>query len=236
MLAHTLLLALAATGATASYHNAIHPGALAAKRDLSARQTQTDDDPTATATDTASGDDCLDGLMSIYSSLPTPPPEILSWEESATFTDPCSVSVPASLSSAFSSYEDEALSWYTQHSSEIFAALSQCPELSSIASGAAGGDAPVCTADATAGPGGAGSGPTTDAEDTTTTTSGGAAATTTTSSQRTTGTGTTSSRTGSSTTSSGAAATATGNAGHRETAFLAGAAAVAGFLGVVAAL
>lgn len=234
MLSQSLLIALAATAATAHYHGAIHPGALAAKRDLhiAARQTQTDDGSgVATA--------CLDGLMSIYSSLPTPPPQLVDWEETASITDPCSITIPASVSAAFSSYESEALSWYTQHSSEIFSALSQCPQYSSVAAG--GGGAPaVCTGHAGGAGVGGGSATTTGGGDDTTTSTDAAGKASTTTTPKTTGTasptGSKSSGSGSSATSAGAASTKSTNAGPRETGFVAGAVAVAGFLGVVAAL
>lgn len=227
MLASPLLLALAAaTAVTASsYHQAIHPGALAAKRDLVARQSSTDDGTSAATS-------CLSGLMSIYSSLPTPPPEILSWEQTATFDDPCSITVPGSISAAFSSYESEALSWYTAHSSELDAALSQCPQYSSVAGGAGDSAPPVCTGGTGSGVGGSGAGATT-----TTDSAGQASTTTTAKTSGTTNTGSAGTSSGaSSTTSAGAASTQSKNAGPRETGFVAGAVAVAGFLGVVAAL
>ncbi|OIW28661.1 hypothetical protein CONLIGDRAFT_389627 [Coniochaeta ligniaria NRRL 30616] len=212
MLTTPLLLALAAaTAVSANYH----PVALAAKRDLIARQSSTDETAAATS--------CLSAVLSIYSSLPTPPPEILSWEQTAAFTDPCSISIPASIAPAFSSYESEALSWFTAHSSELFSALSQCPQESS----AVGGSTPdICTGGAGGG-GGAGK--------TTTTDAAGNAGTTT------KGTGTTAAATGSAgtagtSTGAGAAASTHSNAGPRETGFVAGAVAVAGLLGVVAAL
>lgn len=224
MLASPLLLALAAaTAVTASsYHQAIHPGALAAKRDLVARQSSTDDGTSAATS-------CLSGLMSIYSSLPTPPPEILSWEQTATFDDPCSITVPGSISAAFSSYESEALSWYTAHSSDLDAALSQCPQYSSVAGGSGDSAPPVCTGGSGVGGSGAGA--------TTTTDSAGQVSTTTTAkSSSGTGTSAGAGSGASSTTSAGAASTQSKNAGPRETGFVAGAVAVAGFLGVVAAL
>ncbi|KAH8911170.1 hypothetical protein BR93DRAFT_964984 [Coniochaeta sp. PMI_546] len=225
MLTAPILLGLAATTATAFYHEAIHPGALAAKRDLVARQSSTDSGASAATS-------CLSGLLSIYSSLPTPPPAIVSWEESATFTDPCSITIPASISAEFSSYESQALSWFTAHSSELYSALSQCPQYSSVAGGAGDSAPPVCTAGTGGGSGsgsgsGAGTTTTTDASTTTTKTSGTTSAT---------GSGSGSSAGSSSTTSAGAASTQSKNAGPRETGFVAGAVAVAGFLGVVAAL
>lgn len=253
MFAQSLLLALAAaTAVTANHHAPLHPGHLAAKRELSARQTQTDDDTSAATS-------CLDGLMSIYSTLPTAPPEIVSWEEANTITDPCSISIPASISSAFSAYETAAVSWYSAHSSDLFAALSQCPELSSIAggadtpsvcTGAAGGAAtgsPAQTTgggdDATASTGAAAAQTTTDAAGNASTTTTKAAGTTTdaagkvsTITTKAAGTTTKAAGTGSAASSAGAASTKSTNAGPRETAFVGAAVAAAGFLGVIAAL
>ncbi|KAB5555090.1 infection structure specific protein [Coniochaeta sp. 2T2.1] len=233
MLTPSLLLTIGALASltTAQYHAAIHPG-LVAKRDLAARQTDTggDDD---SGLDAATS--CISDLMSIYSSLPTPPPEIFSWEEANTITDPCSITIPASLSSAFSSYESEALSWFSEHSAEIEDALSDCPLYSSLAPG--DGDAPVDVCTERVG-GGGGQVTTTreEGDDDDTKTTDAAGTTTRTTAGRTTGTGTTSTPTGSGTGAGQVASTQSGNVGPRETGFVAGAVALAGFLGVVAAL
>ncbi|KAB5513086.1 hypothetical protein GE09DRAFT_637596 [Coniochaeta sp. 2T2.1] len=234
MLTPSILLSLGALASltTAQYHAAIHPG-LVAKRDLAARQTDTggDDD---SGLDAATS--CISDLMSVYSSLPTPPPEILSWEESNTIADPCSITVPASLSSAFSSYESQALSWFSEHSDALEDALSNCPLYSSLVPG--DGDAPVdvCT-EGSGGRGGGGQVTTTKEEgDDDNTKITDAVGTTTRTTGRTTGTGTTSTPTGSGTGAGQVASTQSGNVGPRETGFVAGAVALAGFLGVVAAL
>jgi hypothetical protein len=253
MLTNAIVLALAATGVTATYKQAIQLPAQAAKRELhiAARQTQTDDD----SGDIASATACYSSLTSIFSSLPTAPADVLDWESTATITDACSFTFPTSLSSAISSFESEVESWYSKYSADIDSALSQCPKYSSIVGTGLGGgygDSPICTTDDSGGAGGvggSGSGRTTtttdddDDEPATTSTSStrgaggaGGAATTTTSSRTTATTSPTSSRSGTSATSAAATAKPSGNAGSRKTGFVAGVVAVAGFLGAVAAL
>lgn len=119
----SLLIALAAT---ASAEFALHPHHNAVKRGLAARET-------ASATG-GSDAGCLTGLVSLYSSLPTPPPELISYETEHPQTDPCSFSVPDSLTSAFSSYETAVSSWANDHMSDISSALSACPAASSYSS------------------------------------------------------------------------------------------------------
>lgn len=235
MLAQPLLLALAATSVAAFYHEGIYPAAFAAKRDLElvARQTQVPSLVSGTPVTTATA--CLESLMSLYSSLPTPPPQLVSWEQTASVTDLCSISIPSSLSSAFSSYETEASSWYSDHSSAIDAALSACPQYSSAA-------ASMCSV--TTGGAGGGTATTTGGGNMTTTGSGASGTRMATTTGQTTGTTSSAaskssggaSHSGSGTSGATAAASSTHNAAPRETGFVAGAVAVAGFLGVVAAL
>lgn len=229
MLTQPLLLIVAAASVRAFYHDAVHPAHLAAKRDLhiAARQTQTASASNAGAS--ASADvACLSSLASLYSALPTPPPQLESWEMSATITDLCDITVPASIAPAFSSYETEVLSWYSAHSAEVSSALSECPQFSSSPAMCSGSSAVVVVGSSSA------------------MNSGSASATNTAQTTETTSTGTTSStgskssgsasQTGSTTTSASAAASHTQNAGSRETGFVAGVVAVAGLVGVVAVL
>lgn len=206
---YTKSILIAALTATVSADlGVIHPGLLAAKRDIEARASSTSFDTGATA--------CLDALLSIYSGAPTPPPEVISWETASPITDPCqTLVIPGSISAAFSSYESAAVSWYSAHSSEIFSALSQCPQYSAVATAGAGGGAapPLCTNGA--GGGGAGGATVTNTQNAGTITTGTSTATTT---------------------GNAAGGSSTKNASPRETSFVGAAIAAAGFLGVVAAL
>jgi len=99
-----------------------HPGPL-----LPRQTNPADDDLPADATA------CLPALLSLYSSLPTPAPEIQSL--SLTMTDsanPCAITaaVPSSLTSAFYSYEGELASWVAANDDALSSALSPCPDLS----------------------------------------------------------------------------------------------------------
>lgn len=80
----------------------------------------------------------LKELMPVYNALPTPPPVLLS----ATLpADPCvTPSFKGETAKAWNSYTSEAFGWFSSHSSEIVAALSDCPELLSVAQ-----TLPVCT-------------------------------------------------------------------------------------------
>lgn len=80
----------------------------------------------------------LNELMPVYNALPTPPPALFS----ATLpADPCvTPSFKGETAKAWSSYTSEAFGWFSSHSSEIVAALSDCPELLSVAQ-----SLPVCT-------------------------------------------------------------------------------------------
>lgn len=137
MHASTLLVTLAA--AVSASEIAI-PGHQAVKRAVEARQTS------GTGGDAA----CLTALMSVYSSLPTPPPELVSYALTATVTDPCNLSVPSSLSAPVSSYQQSVFSWLGQNGAAVSSALSQCPSFSSIAASAG---ANICTQPAAVGGG-----------------------------------------------------------------------------------
>ena len=76
-------------------------------------------------------------LQSAYGSAPSPPPAI---ESAARDADACSLRLPSSLSSNYSSYTSKVLSWYSANEDDISSALSKCPELSSFA-----GMLPVCS-------------------------------------------------------------------------------------------
>lgn len=191
----TLLAVTASTASAAGSYRQPHQ----VKRDLALAIRQTAA-PEAT---------CLSALLSAYGSVPTPPPELVSFYATHTPTDACDTgSIPATLSPVYQTYESSIFSWFTAHSSAIYSALSQCPAYTSNIA-----QSPVCTS-ALPGAGGAGSGP---------------AATTTAAGSGATGAGS-----GSGSGSSGS--TATKNAGPKETGFVAAAVAAAGFIGAIAAL
>ncbi|POS78743.1 hypothetical protein DHEL01_v202864 [Diaporthe helianthi] len=130
-------LVITALVATASASNNLFPG----HNLLVARQTT---DAGAAPTGTSGGlsdSECQESLLSIATELPNPSDDLLEWEMSQAGTDPCSVtSIPASLSSQYSSYTDAVWSWYSESSSELIAAISACPQYAGAVS-----DVQVCT-------------------------------------------------------------------------------------------
>lgn len=190
--------------------------------------------PRQTATEGGVGGistECQTALLDIYSSLPSPPAEILSDAVQNPQTDPCSFSTPASLSKQYASYSSEVVSWYSENQKEIGSVLSECPVLSQYAT-----MVPVCET-------GAGSPKATDASDATMTDAmssameTGAAASVSkavSSAMSKAASSAASAASGSAAGTSPAAATQTGNSGHRETGMAIVAMAVAGL--VVAAL
>lgn len=95
--------------------------------------------------------ECQTALLEVYSSLPSPPPEILSDAIENPQTDPCSFSTPASLADEYSSYSAEVVSWYAENEDEINSVLEACPILSQYAT-----MVPVCPTDLGGAGGGAG--------------------------------------------------------------------------------
>lgn len=75
---------------------------------------------------------CTSALLGLYDSIPTPPARLVS-AVGAEGGNPCSVTVPPSLSSDFSDYQSSIGSWYSDNSEDVSSALSDCPELSSLA-------------------------------------------------------------------------------------------------------
>lgn len=193
----TLALLALASSASALDYGQLLDRANAVNRDLVARQTTV-----------ATASRCADEWLSLVSSLPSPPPEVISFEKTATETNPCSFTVPSSLSAAFASYENVASSWYSAHASVLTSFFSHCPAYST--------DINYCSTSTSSA--GSGSSPGTTA--TTTSASSGPA---------TTGGSSSSS-------SSTASGTASPNAGPRETGLTAAGVLVAGFVGLVAAL
>ncbi|POR32372.1 Uncharacterized protein TPAR_07425 [Tolypocladium paradoxum] len=69
---------------------------------------------------------CISAALQIASSIPTPPPAIVSELLQNPQTDPCSFSVPASLSKEFASYSSELQSFASKNKD----LLSACTDLS----------------------------------------------------------------------------------------------------------
>ena len=159
---------------------------------------------------------CTTDVLKILTSLPTPPARLLT---ATALSDPCSATVPDSLTSDYSSYSSRLSSWYDGHSSEISSVFSDCPELRSLAS-----SLPVC---ATSFLGGA-----LQTGGTTTTTTGSSTSTTSGSSSSSTSTGTSTSSSSSSSTSTSTTSTTTGGAA-RETGAAVAAMAAAGLLAAI---
>lgn len=171
----------------------------------------------------ATGADCTSAALSILASLPTPTGELFSalssYVVTADIADPtalCAASqaLPASLTSQFTVWEGQVSSWYSSESSQISAVVSSCtsdPIVQTVAF--ATSELQAYAASGCSGLVGAGS------TTTSTSTTGGTATATVTK-----GTSTTGRSTG--TAVSTAAAT-------KPTGVLAGACAVAGFLGAV---
>ena len=200
----------------------LFPGHQYIKHGLAARQTASSDDADYSAY-YSEALACATALQSVYDGLPTAPPAIASFAATVSIDNPCSVTYPASIESAVSSYVSAVEDWYSSHSSEIESALSECPTYSGVGESSFGGD--VCSTGII---GGGGTAATTTADDATTT---GKTTKATTTGAATTGAATTATGT---TTAGAAQAT---NAGNRETGGVAAAAmAVVGVLGVVAAL
>lgn len=133
-------LVLAALAASVSASANLFPGHMAIRRDLLVARQTTADAPSATSGG-LSDTECQATLLAIATDLPIPDGDLLEWEQSQSGTDPCSVTeVPSSLSSEFTSYTDAVLSWYAESSSELYAALSECPQYAGAVSEVA-----VCT-------------------------------------------------------------------------------------------
>ncbi|TLD26757.1 hypothetical protein PspLS_04918 [Pyricularia sp. CBS 133598] len=216
MHSNTVLFMIAAVTGVMSAELNLFPGHAVVRREVSARETASPSLP-------GTNDPCLGSLMSISKSLPTPGADLVSALASNTETNPCSITVAASVSDKFNAYTSTVRSWYSSNSAAINSVLSQCPKLSSLA-----GQLPVCT----------GKDGSSSAAPTTTKASSGSA---TTGRADNGGSGGASAATAgagdSSSNPSGSAASVTkSGSGPRETNFVAGAVAAIGFLGVVAAL
>ncbi|UNI16857.1 hypothetical protein JDV02_003254 [Purpureocillium takamizusanense] len=113
-----LLSALAAsTSAHVNYHGAVAAREAAAVAPVLA--------PRATGNDA----ECQSAVISAGTSIPTPPPEVLSAIQANTQTaDPCKFSTPASLSKEFASYSSQLESWASKNKD----ILTKCSALASL--------------------------------------------------------------------------------------------------------
>lgn len=227
------ILATLAVSAVSVSALELFPGHQYIKRDLAARQT---DGSSAEYSDYLA---CATALQTAYVGLPTPPAGLVSYAETATVDDPCSVTYPAAIESQVSSYVSEVEDWYSSHSAAIESALSECSEYADV--GETAFDTDVCSTATDASGSGGSTEATTTADDssateesTETATGATTKATTTGGATTTAGAATTGSGSTGTTTASGSAAT---SGGKRESSgVVAAAMAVVGVLGVVAAL
>ncbi|KAK1242973.1 hypothetical protein MKX08_005785 [Trichoderma sp. CBMAI-0020] len=90
--------------------------------------------PRATSSSDSDASKCASEALSIVSSLPTPPPAIVSDLTEHPQTDPCKLSVASSLSADYSSYEAKVLSWFSSHKDELTSLASDCSALASYTS------------------------------------------------------------------------------------------------------
>ncbi|KAM7200097.1 hypothetical protein V8F20_005518 [Naviculisporaceae sp. PSN 640] len=121
-----LLIVAAAAAASAE----LFPGHQAIKRALVARQTESPEFDIPIPSDLPAAATCLEPLLSLYETMPTPAPELTSLPAG----DPCGpFTVPADIAEPYSSYTSAIQSWFGEHSSEIFEALSACPQITSLA-------------------------------------------------------------------------------------------------------
>lgn len=118
MVSKTAILSAFVATATA---NAVVRPAHVARAELQARQTEG-----------GAATKCAADFASVYSSSPTPPPEIFSYGLDHPLTDWCNYSVPSSLETMFSSYESAVSSWVQVNVRTINALASSCPIYSMI--------------------------------------------------------------------------------------------------------
>jgi hypothetical protein len=96
---------------------------------------------TASTNSTNACSSVLQGLATLITGLPIPTGDLSTYLATAatTLTDPCHLSVPSSIASAFSAYESSVVSFYSAHISQLNSALAACPSLTSLVAN------PVCS-------------------------------------------------------------------------------------------
>ncbi|KAL2126650.1 hypothetical protein VTI74DRAFT_471 [Chaetomium olivicolor] len=175
--------------------------------------------------------------MSVYSSMPTPPPAVQNFLMTNTQTDPCKLTMPPNVDSVYSSYLNAVSSWYNKNSDAWSSALSQCPAGYVTNTEVVEGHA--CTQGS--GNSGNGGAKTTSAEQTKETgSSSGSGSGSSSGSGSGSGSGSSGSGSGSGSSNNNNNNNNNNNpgknAGHRETGFIGAAVALAGFLGFAIAL
>ncbi|KAH8172245.1 hypothetical protein LIA77_09013 [Sarocladium implicatum] len=131
----TFILATLAGSVMASH--VLH-AAPALKRDLEAIQARATDTPDISDI----SDECRTAALDLVKTIPTPGPKIQSDALKNPQTgDPCDFSTPSSLSSEYSSYSEELVSWLSGHTAEVSSAYAACSDIADL-----GGDAlAVCS-------------------------------------------------------------------------------------------
>ncbi|KAI6085489.1 hypothetical protein F4821DRAFT_150386 [Hypoxylon rubiginosum] len=84
---------------------------------------------------TADATACASSALSLITDVPLPSDDLVSYLATASATDVCQLSkdIPQSLSAEYSSYDQEASSWLSQHSSEIQAFATSCQDAEDVA-------------------------------------------------------------------------------------------------------
>jgi hypothetical protein len=75
---------------------------------------------------------CASAMQTAYKGMPTPPPALMSFYVTQTQTDPCSMTLPASLQSAYSSMQSAAASWFEANGDAVSSAMEKCPDMASL--------------------------------------------------------------------------------------------------------
>jgi len=131
---HSRFLILAGLISTAAAVTRVAPAQIVARHELQARQTDISDwiDEIPGLDDLDGAAECVKAMVSIATSMPTPPPELYSWAATQTEENPCKITYPPKVEEAFEDYASSMTSWWSAHSKEYSAALSKCPDVSSL--------------------------------------------------------------------------------------------------------
>jgi hypothetical protein len=134
-----VLVVLAASSVVNAFDALQQPHMKRALVQLQARQTGTIQDgqvQTLTNSDLpVLAPSCTSAISVVYGSLPTPPAALVDafgQDGVPDGADACSITVPASLSSDFSSYSSQLLGWYSDYSDRVSSVLDECTQLSSL--------------------------------------------------------------------------------------------------------
>ncbi|KAK0752463.1 hypothetical protein B0T18DRAFT_426919 [Schizothecium vesticola] len=72
---------------------------------------------------------CLASIESVVSSFPTIPRELVGITDIKPITDPCNYTPPATMATAFSSFQSVVVSWVSENWPKVTAVVEQCPEV-----------------------------------------------------------------------------------------------------------